>query len=90
MARKLFQAGMLCNGQVEFVRPATARSPNNIGAQTFEVTYRFRDNAGVERMGKMATDNAWLVNQLRVGAPIVVAYDPQKPQKNIFLEPFVA
>ena len=88
--RRLAIQGTAQNGQVSFVKPRNPLTFNWQFGASFEVFYRFFDEAGIERTGKMVCDNAWLVNQLRVGSPVVVAYDPQKPEKNVFLEPFAA
>ena len=90
LARRLCESGNLAQGYIVWIRPHSPFSFPN--AQTnpnrCEVFYRWMHGAEACE-GKMLCDNLWLLNQWKVDAPVVVAYDAEKPSRSIVLEAFV-
>lgn len=88
LARRIWKKAILAQGTIVFVRAGRINATSNPISGS-EVIFRFEDISGRTHTGKVQVDNTWLVNQFAPETEVVVAYDPNKPERNVILEPFV-
>lgn len=90
--RRIFADGTLTTGRVDFIKRTYTYSISHgpvATASRFEVLYSFKDRAGKVRQGRHMCDNDWLVYKLDTGTEISIVYLPDRPEKSIFLEPYI-
>jgi hypothetical protein len=89
-ARRVFKRGRLANGKVVFVkRRATPIWPGISNNGAAEVFIEFQTSSQEKREGVAACRNEWLINQLKPGERVHVAYLNDKAGSVALLEAYL-
>ena len=89
-ARRWFKTGRLATGSVVFVkRRATPIWPGISSQGAAEVFIEYRTSTQEKREGIAACRNDWLINQLKPGAEVHIAYSDDKSGGAVLLEAYL-
>lgn len=88
--RRLFRRGRVAHGTVLFVKQSVASTwPGWPGWCVSEVFVGFQLPSGAAAEARATCQNDWLLQHLQAGAPVHIAYLPDRPSRAVLLEAYV-